>query len=97
MEHGHYKNLMQELARECPQLYRNFTRMDKSLFEEIVERVTHIIQRKPTFWRQPIAPDDISSQELGQATALWTIVQRAVAKLSLTLTCILVLADLLHQ
>ena len=50
MEHGHYENLMQELARECPQLYRNFTHMDKSLFEEIVERVTHIIQRKPTFW-----------------------------------------------
>lgn len=22
LEHGHYENLMQELARECPQLYR---------------------------------------------------------------------------
>lgn len=28
-ELGHYDNLMQELARESPDLYRNYTRMDK--------------------------------------------------------------------
>ncbi|KAG0722847.1 Protein ANTAGONIST OF LIKE HETEROCHROMATIN PROTEIN 1 [Chionoecetes opilio] len=56
LEHGHYENLMEELARECPQLYKNFTRVDKQLFDEIVERVTPIIQRKPTFWRKPIPP-----------------------------------------
>lgn len=58
MEHGHYENLMKELARECPQMYRNLIRKDKSLFEEIVERVTHIIQRKP-IWGQPISPGEL--------------------------------------
>lgn len=56
MEQGHYDNLMEELSTEAPDLYRNFTRIDKDLFNEIVERVTPYIQKKVTFWRKPIEP-----------------------------------------
>ena len=54
MEYGHYENLMQELSRECPELFKNFARMDRQLFDDIVERVTPLIQKKTTFWRKPI-------------------------------------------
>lgn len=41
MEYGHYDNLMPELSRQCPELYyKNFTRMNRQLFDEIVECVT---------------------------------------------------------
>ena len=30
VELGHYDNLMEELATECPELYRNFTRINKN-------------------------------------------------------------------
>lgn len=56
MEYGHYDNLMQELSRECPELYKNFTRIDCQLFDEVVERVTPLIQKKQTFWHKPIPP-----------------------------------------
>lgn len=56
MDHDHYENVMQKLTKECPYLYRNFTQLDKSLFEEIVKRVTAIIQRKSAFWGQSIPP-----------------------------------------
>ena len=45
---GHYDNLMQELALEDPILYKNFLRIDEDLFNEIVKRVTPILQRKTT-------------------------------------------------
>lgn len=56
LEYGHYDNLMQELAQESPLLYKNFTRIDRQLFDEIVERVTPHIQKKQTWWRKPIPP-----------------------------------------
>ncbi|XP_066973189.1 uncharacterized protein [Macrobrachium rosenbergii] len=56
MVQGHYDNLMEELSTEAPDLYRNFTRIDKDLFNEIVEWVTPMIQKKVTFWRKPIEP-----------------------------------------
>ena len=56
MEHGHYDNLMRELADECPEIFKNYTRMSKTLFNEIVEAITPKIERKTTWWRQPIPP-----------------------------------------
>ena len=47
---------MQELNRVCPKLYKNFTRIDRQLFDEIVERVTSYIEKKRTWWRKPIPP-----------------------------------------
>ena len=40
VEYGHYDMLMEELYQEPPELYRNYTRMDRELFNEIVARVT---------------------------------------------------------
>ena len=56
VELGHYDNLMAELARENPLLYKNFTRLDEPLFNEIVERIRPLIEKKRTFWRQPLDP-----------------------------------------
>ncbi|XP_068250226.1 uncharacterized protein [Palaemon carinicauda] len=55
IEQGHYDNLMGELADECPELFKNFTRMNQTLFNEIVELTTPLIQ-KTTWWRTPIPP-----------------------------------------
>ena len=52
-QHGHYDNLMSELYTESPELYRNFTRMDRDMFNEIVQAVTPIIEKKHTYWRKP--------------------------------------------
>lgn len=52
--HGHYDNLMRELSDEHPDLYRNFLRLDKDLFNQIVERVRPHLQRETTFWREPL-------------------------------------------
>ena len=51
---GHYDNLMRELSLEGPVLYRSFTRLDEALFDEIVLRVTPILEKKTTFWREPL-------------------------------------------
>ena len=56
MEHGHYDNLMQELATECPELFKNYTRMSKTVFDEIVEAVTPLIQKQRTNFRRPVPP-----------------------------------------
>ncbi|XP_066983806.1 uncharacterized protein [Macrobrachium rosenbergii] len=56
MEQGHYDNMMEELLTQAPDLYRNFTQIDRDLFNEIVERATPYIQKKVTFWRKPIEP-----------------------------------------
>jgi len=56
VEYGHYHNLMSELAAESPELYKNFIRMPKEMFDEIVERVTPYIQKRRTFWRVPLDP-----------------------------------------
>ena len=56
LEKGHYDNLMQELALECPELFRNYTRVHKTLFDEIVERVTPYIRKQLTYFRAPLEP-----------------------------------------
>ena len=49
--HGQYDTLMPELS---PKKYKNFLRMDETIFQELVERVRPIIQKQSTNWREPI-------------------------------------------
>ncbi|MPC84839.1 hypothetical protein E2C01_079589 [Portunus trituberculatus] len=46
LRYRHYDTLMDELYKENPDLYKNYTRMDKELFDSIVETMTPIIKRK---------------------------------------------------
>ena len=55
VELGHYESLLEELSAENPELYRNFTRIDKDLFNEIVERVSPQIRKRFTNFREPLA------------------------------------------
>ena len=52
--HGHYASLMKSLGEFDPELYRNFTRMTESVFDELIERLTPRLERKVTFWRKPL-------------------------------------------
>ena len=52
--HGYYGNLMKELAAEDPVLYRNFTRLDEELFNEIAERIRPHIEKTRTFMREAL-------------------------------------------
>ena len=56
VERGYYNTIIKELSTESPLLYRNFTRINEALFDEIVLRVTPHIRRKLTYWRRPIEP-----------------------------------------
>ncbi|XP_066964229.1 uncharacterized protein [Macrobrachium rosenbergii] len=56
MEQGHHDNLVEELSTEAPDLYKNFIRIDRGLFNEIGERVTPYIEKKLTYWRKSIKP-----------------------------------------
>ena len=55
---GFYENLMQELAAEDPELYKNFLRMDSDLFHEICARVAPYVRRKLTWFRKPIGVEE---------------------------------------
>lgn len=56
LQYGHYDTLMDELYADNPELYRNYTRMDREQFQDIVARITPIIERKTTRWRHAINP-----------------------------------------
>lgn len=53
---GHYDTLMEELYSENPDLYKNFTRMDRDTFNSIVEAVSPLITKQHTKCRKPIDP-----------------------------------------
>ena len=53
---GHYENLMKELALEDPCSFRNFVRMDQTMFNELLQRVGPRIEKKDTFFRKAIEP-----------------------------------------
>ena len=53
---GQYDQLMTELEREDPAAYRNFIRMDRELFRELVERVSPRITRIDNNYRTPLEP-----------------------------------------
>ena len=52
--HGHYECLMRVLSRDDPELYRNFLRMNETLFHEFVERIKPRLTKQCTFWRKPL-------------------------------------------
>lgn len=54
-EFGHYDNLIQELSLEDVKSYKNYLRMPKELFDEVLSRITHRIE-KDTFWRKALEP-----------------------------------------
>ena len=56
LRYGHYDTLMDELYKDNPHLYKNYIRMDRELFDRIVEAVTPVIERKTSRWRKPINP-----------------------------------------
>jgi len=49
---------MVELTTEDPGGFRNVLRMDKIDFEELLEKVTSVIQRQDTWMREAISPLD---------------------------------------
>ena len=55
-QYGHYDTLMDELYDDNPELYRNYIRMDRQQFMDIVELISPIIERKNTRWRPAIDP-----------------------------------------
>ncbi|XP_053390824.1 uncharacterized protein LOC128553673 [Mercenaria mercenaria] len=54
-QYGAYHALMQELRQEDPRSYKNFVRMDKDTFTELLELVTPLIKKKDTFMRNSIS------------------------------------------
>jgi len=49
---------MVELTTEDPGGFRNFLRMDKIDFEELLEKVTPVIQRQDTWMREAISASE---------------------------------------
>lgn len=54
--YGHYAILMQQLRENDAPAFRNFTRMDPELFDEIVTRVSPHISKQDTNYRKSISP-----------------------------------------
>ena len=53
--HGHYENLMQELALEDPGKFRNMLRMDEKIFLDLLHLVRPKIEKKTSNFRQPLS------------------------------------------
>jgi hypothetical protein len=53
---GQYHFLMNELYLKDDQGFRNFTRMPPEMFFALLERLTPIIIKRDTFWREAISP-----------------------------------------
>lgn len=53
---GQYERLMVELAAEDRTAFRNFLRVDPELFQELLDRVGPIIEKKDTFMRKALEP-----------------------------------------
>ena len=53
-DQGHYHNLMKELALLEPERFRNYLRLDKDVFDDLVERLRPSIERQSNF-REPLS------------------------------------------
>ena len=53
--HGAHHALLQELTTEDPDGFRNFLRMDKADFDELLTKVTPLIHRQDTWMREAIS------------------------------------------
>ena len=52
---GHYETLLRELAAEDPPSFRNYTRVDVDLFQELADLLSPKLQKKTTHLREPIS------------------------------------------
>ena len=57
-KHGAHHALMQELSAEDPEGFRNFLRMDTKDFQELLRKVTPLIQRQDTNMREAISSSE---------------------------------------
>ena len=57
-ERGVYANLLQEFRLEDPETFRQFHRLDKDLFQEVLAKVGPAIQREDTLMRSCISPGE---------------------------------------
>lgn len=55
-EQGHYLNLMVELREEDPRAFKNFTRFEPALFQELVDRIGPRIEKEDTNFRKALTP-----------------------------------------
>lgn len=49
--YGQYEKLLHELNREDPNGYKNFLRVDADMFGELVNRISHRIEKQNTNYR----------------------------------------------
>ena len=54
--YGQYEKLLQEMRQEDVGSFRNFLRVEPGLFQELLERVGPLIEKKDTFWRKALEP-----------------------------------------
>ena len=52
--HGNYVSLLHELHREDRKGYKKFMRVSAELFDEIVERLSHVLKKDETRLRKPL-------------------------------------------
>lgn len=57
-ELGCYTQLLRELENEVPHLYKNFLRMNIDDFNNLLQMVTPLIEKKKSFLREPIPPGE---------------------------------------
>ena len=55
-EQGDYLNLMVELRAEDPSAFRNFTRFEPAMFQELVDRIGPRIEKEDTNFRKALTP-----------------------------------------
>ena len=53
---GMFDTLMKEMVAEDPAGFKNLMRMDREMFQEILNKVAPLIVKKDTFWRESISP-----------------------------------------
>ena len=54
-ELGHFHTLLVELTLEDPPTFRNYSRVDVDMFEELLERLEPRLSRRKQNWREPIS------------------------------------------
>ena len=57
LEYGHYNRLMQELRVEDENSFTNYVRMPPQMFDELLQRITPVIQRQHTRLRPPLVQE----------------------------------------
>jgi len=55
-EFGVYHQLMKELELEDVAAFKNFLRMEPTMFQELLKRVSPRIEKQNTFWRKALEP-----------------------------------------